>query len=100
MDEQIRQETPVAAEAAPAEVPAKPEQKKKAARHAASKTPRRKPTATAKRYDTRGARRGQYRLAAWVGLVVLLLACVGTVFLVSLGVRAIQKATDHSELQA
>lgn len=51
------------------------------------------------RYSSRGVRRGRYRFAAWVGLVVILLAVVGLLSLLTLGVRLIIQATDHTELQ-
>lgn len=52
------------------------------------------------RYSSGGARRGQYRFAAWLGLVVILLALFGLLTLLSMGIRLIQRATDHSALQA
>lgn len=51
------------------------------------------------RYSSGGARRGQYRFAAWLGLVVILLALFGLLTLLSMGIRLIQRATDHSALQ-
>ncbi len=52
------------------------------------------------RYAKNGRRRGRYRYAAPVGLVVILLAAVGVVTLVTLGVQGIRRATDDTALKA
>lgn len=51
-----------------------------------------------RRKTSRGARRGQRRFAAWIGLIVILLALVGVATVGVLSVKLIQKAADHSDL--
>ena len=52
------------------------------------------------RYTEKGRRRGRYRSAALVGFIELILAVIGIIALASLGIRAIQKANDDTELRA
>lgn len=42
--------------------------------------------------------RGRYRFAAWIGLVVILLAIIGTISIVWLGIKLIGDATDNTDL--
>ena len=51
-----------------------------------------------RRRTSRGTRRGQRRFAAWIGLIVILLALVGVATVGVLSVKLIQKAADHSDL--
>lgn len=52
------------------------------------------------RYTAKGRRKGRYGYAAPLGLVIILLAIIGVAALVVSGVRAIQRATDDTELKA
>ncbi len=45
-----------------------------------------------------GVNRGRYRFAAWVGLTVILLAIVGLISIIVLGVNLIRNAMDNTEL--
>lgn len=45
-----------------------------------------------------GVNRGRYRFAAWVGLTVILLAIVGLISIVVLGVNLIRNAMDNTDL--
>lgn len=51
------------------------------------------------RYTAGGRRRGRYRFAAPLGLLVILLTLVGAVSVVYAGVRAIQKSQDDTALR-
>lgn len=51
-----------------------------------------------KRHNVTGVHRGRYRLAAWIGLVVMLFAIIGVISVVILGIRLIRNATDHTDL--
>ena len=51
------------------------------------------------RYTKRGRRKGRYKFAAPLGLLVILLSLAGLVFLGYLGVRAIQRSQDDTTLR-
>lgn len=61
--------------------------------------PEERPTYPPLRYTARGRRRGRYRFAAPFGFCVLLLAAVGLVSLVVLGIRGIQHSQDDTPLR-
>ncbi len=52
-----------------------------------------------RRYNKRGTRRGKYAYAAPLGMLISLLAVIGVVALVFVGIGAIQKLTDTSALE-
>ena len=54
---------------------------------------------SSRRYTRGGKRKGHFRFAAPLGLLVLLLALTGVVSLVVVGVQAIQRATDDTDLR-
>ncbi len=54
---------------------------------------------SSRRYTRGGKRKGHFRFAAPLGLLVLLLALTGVVSLVVVGVQAIQRATDDTDLK-
>ncbi|HBT65793.1 MAG TPA: hypothetical protein DEB10_14135 [Ruminococcaceae bacterium] len=54
---------------------------------------------SATRYTTGGRRRGMHRLAAPIGLMVLVLAAIGLVSLVMAGIRAVERAQDDTPLR-
>lgn len=58
-----------------------------------------KPPAS-KRYTAAGRRKGHFRYAAPLGLLVILLALTGVVSLIVLGVNGIRKAVDDTEVKA
>ena len=45
-----------------------------------------------------GVNRGRYRFAAWIGLTVILLAIVGLISIIVLGVNLIRNAMDNTDL--
>lgn len=50
-----------------------------------------------RRYTSRNTRRGRHHFAAWLGLVILLLAIIGMVYLVLTSIAIFQKANDHTD---
>ena len=57
------------------------------------------PSPSSKRYTAAGRRKGRFRYAAPLGLVVILLAITGVVSLIVLGVNGIQKALDDTTIK-
>ncbi|MBP5303976.1 MAG: hypothetical protein J6Z00_03720 [Clostridia bacterium] len=51
-----------------------------------------------RRYTSRNTRRGRYHFAAWLGLVVILLAIIGVVALTVSMVSIIKKANEHTDM--
>ncbi len=79
--------------------PVSPTTEETAAPEATSDTPTEPPKKPAsRRFNKKGWRRGRHNGYAWLGMVVLVFACIGVIATVVGGVRTVQKLRDTSHL--